>query len=176
MIAPVVFTDGSSLFRRYLEKYIVHKKGLFVIGPSGSGKTYFVNHQIKKDWVDGDKLWIESNAQPRRAWWTEGLDVIFEVDQRSDVITQQARKLGLWVIGASNYWLKPDGIVIPPWEVHKQYIVERERHNYDGGATTEDFDQVLAHRKSLERQARKGNIPIFQSVSEAAETLSFSVE
>jgi hypothetical protein len=106
-----------------MDEYKTHERGLFILAPSGSGKTYFVKHHSQKDWIDGDELWNAAGAHPKGAWWTQGLEIIEWVDQRSDVITQEAKKLGLWVIGASNYWLVPDAVVIPPWETHKNYII-----------------------------------------------------
>lgn len=177
-IAPVSFGDGSSVFKKFMDEYLVHKKGFFILAPSGTGKTYFVKNQKEKHWIDGDDLWIATGAHPNRAWWTEGLETIFEVDQKSDIITKQAKKLGLWIIGASNYvkssnyWLMPDAIVIPDWRTNKRYIIEREKDHYDGGATSKDFGQVIHHRKDLLRYARKNKVPVFKSVKEAADFLA----
>lgn len=171
-VFPVIFTDGRDFFRRLMSEYVVHKKGLFILGPSGSGKTHYVKNQVQKDFIDGDKMWNDSKAAPDIPWWTMGVEVINRVDQRSDVITKCARDLGLWVLGASQFWLKPDGIVLPDWEKHKEYIIHRETHNYDGGATSKDYDQVLGHREIMEKLAARENIPIFQSIEEAVEALS----
>ena len=46
-------------------------------------------------------MFMGSNQRtPKGEWWLEPLDVIDEVDQRSDIITVQAKKLGfgLWVL------------------------------------------------------------------------------
>ena len=136
------------------------------MAPSGTGKTYFVERQKEKHWMDGDVLWESAFAHPAGPWWTEPIPVIDEIDQRSDVITVQAKKLGFWIIGASNNWLPPDAIVIPDWETHKSYINAREKGNYDGGATSEHLQQVLNHREWILRWVEKG-VPKFESVQEA---------
>src|SRR5258706_13488429 len=109
-LRPVKYVDGKDIFEKYLEEYVVHDRGLFIFGPSGSGKTYFVKNQTEKHWIDGDQLWYETGAQPEESWWTMGLDTIQEVDQRCDVITMYAKKLGLWIIGANQYYIRPDAI------------------------------------------------------------------
>lgn len=163
---PIAFTDGSTVYEKLAKNYITHKKGFFILAPSGAGKTYFVNNQTDKHWVDGDKLWEATGAHPDVAWWTMDPDVINEVDQRSDIITVQAKKLGFWIMGASNFWLKPDAIVIPPWDTHKKYIKHREETAYDGGALTKDLKQVQSHRKVILKWAEQG-VPKFKSIPEA---------
>jgi hypothetical protein len=163
-VKPLVFVDGIEIFNKFMEENIVHKTGFFVVAPSGAGKTHFVNNQKEHHWIDGDLLWTSTGAHPDEAWWTQGLEKIFEVDQRSDVITAAAKKLGLWIVGASHYWIIPDAIVIPDWEVHKKQIIYREENNYDGGATSKDFTQVLNHRSHLEKFAKEKNIPIFENM------------
>lgn len=172
LLSPVVFLSDHKVIHKYLEKYKIHDKGFFILAPSGSGKTYFVNHQQENDWIDGDELWNAAGAHPEGPWWSQGLEMIEWVDQRSDLITEEAKKLGLWVVGASNYWLVPDAIVLPDWEIHKKYIIEREKNNYDGGATSAMFDQVLSHRKWMAERAGKYKIPIYNSIEEAAKELS----
>lgn len=174
-VKPLMFSDGNTVFRQFMEDYIVHSKGLFIVAPSGAGKTHFVKSQTEKHWIDGDDLWIAAGAHPKTEWWTQGLDVIFEVDQRSDIVTVEAKKLGLWILGASNYWLKPDGIVLPDWEIQQQYIISRESNNYDGGAKSSDFEQVLGHRKTLLEQADRDNIPVFSSIKIAIEELTKNI-
>lgn len=169
---PQVFCDGASVYKKITDKYTVHKKGLFIVAPSGTGKTYFVNHQKTNDWIDGDMVWIAAGAHPPRAWWTEGMEVITEVDQKSDIITSECKKLGLWIMGASNAWLIPDAIVIPDWRTHKKYIHHREKNNYDGGATTNDLVQVMAHRKALIRHAKENKVKIFKTIEEAVSFLT----
>src|SRR3989339_1217146 len=111
---PLIFTDGSSVYAKLTKEYITHKKGFFIMAPSGAGKTYFIKNQKEKHWIDGDDLWKAAKAHPKDGWWLEKISLIDEIDQRCDVITVQAKKLGFWIMGASNYWLKPDAIVIPP--------------------------------------------------------------
>lgn len=137
------------------------------MAPSGVGKTYYVNNQEESDWIDGDEIWMATGAQPDRPWWTEGDAVISHVDQRCDVVTEECRRLGLWVIGASNYWLIPDAVVIPDLRIQKKYIIKREETAYDGGATSKDFDQVISHRKAILKSAKKNLVPIFKTIEEA---------
>lgn len=171
METPLIFADGSTFYEEFAKEYITHKRGLFILAPSGSGKTHFISRQKEKHWLDGDALWEASNAHPKGAWWLESLEVINEIDQRSDVITAQAKKLGFWILGASNNWLKPDAIVLPHWSTHKRYIQAREQTHYDGGATSKDFKQVLGHRQWIRLWARRG-VPVFQSIQEAVAHLT----
>lgn len=143
------------------------------MAPSGAGKTYFMDRQKGKHWLDGDTLWEATNAHPKGFWWTWGLDVITEIDQRSDIITIQAKKLGFWIIGASNNFLKPDAIVLPHWSTHKRYILQRESKNYDGGATSDRLGQVLGHRRWIRKWVKQG-VPCFKSVKEATDFLAKS--
>ncbi|MBI4276500.1 hypothetical protein HY629_01530, partial [Candidatus Uhrbacteria bacterium] len=118
---PLMFADGSAVYKRCAKEYIAHTRGFFIIAPSGAGKTYFLERQKEKHWLDGDTLWEATNAHPRGLWWLESLEVIDAIDQRSDIITAQAKRLGFWIIGASNNWLKPDAVVLPPWPTHARY-------------------------------------------------------
>lgn len=165
----LMFCDGEKIFEKFRKEYVAHPKGFFVLAPSGAGKTHFVKNQKQKDWIDGDDLWVATGAQPSwtEAWWEKGSEVINEVDQRSDVITKQAKNLGLWIVGASQYWLLPDAIVLPDWRTHKKYISEREKNNYDGGAKSDALEQVLTHRKYMKNLAHKHKIPIFKSIEGA---------
>lgn len=144
------------------------------MAPSGAGKTYFVKNQSGNDWIDGDELWMATNAHPEGEWWLEPVETINEIDARCDVITQEAKKLGFWIVGASNNWLQPDAIVLPDWETHKQWIRAREEGDYDGGAKSDALEQVLTHRKWIETWEEKGT-PKFKTVQEAAAFLSGQV-
>ncbi|MFA6184312.1 MAG: hypothetical protein WC682_04390 [Parcubacteria group bacterium] len=166
-----IFCDGEDVLKKFREKYVTHTKGFFILAPSGSGKTYFVKNQAKQDWIDGDEIWMATNAHPQTNWWTEGIDVINEVEQKSDIITKQAKEAGLWIMGASCYWLMPDAIVLPDWSINKKYIKYREANNYDGGAKSDALDQVKNHRKYMQKIARKNKIPIFKSIGEAVDYL-----
>ncbi len=112
---PVVFADGSAVYSKLAKTYRTHSKGLFILAPSGSGKSYFVNHQAVKNWIDGDLLWVVTGADYSNDTWDESLEQIMEINARSDIITEQAKKQGFWVIGSSNLFLQPDAIVIPDW-------------------------------------------------------------
>lgn len=169
---PLVFADGSNVYAKFAKEHIIHKIGYFIMASSGSGKTYFIKNQKEKHWVDGDTLWEATGAAPKGEWWLESIEKINEIDQRSDVITVQAKKLGFWIIGASNYWLVPDASVLPPWRTHKKYIANRENKNYEGGAKLDRLDQVQKHRKWIEEWAKQNKVPIFDSVAEAAKFLS----
>ena len=170
-VSPLIFKEGDEVYKQFMNNYIVHTKGFFILGSSGSGKTHFVKNQKEKHWIDGDDLWTAAGASPNRAWWTEGPEVTADVDRKRDIITQQAKRLGLWITGPSNNWLIPDAIVIPDWELHKSYIIERERNHYDGGVREGDFPDVLAHRDSLMRLAKEKNIAVFPSIKEAVDFL-----
>lgn len=162
-----IFCDGEEVLKKFQEKYVTHTKGFFILAPSGSGKTHFIKNQKKKDWIDGDEIWMATNAHPQTDWWTEGIDVINEVEQKGDIITKQAKDAGLWIMGASNYWLIPDAIVLLDWNLNKKYIKYREDNSYDGGAKGDALDQVKEHRKYMKQIARKNKIPIFKSIAEA---------
>jgi len=170
---PLVYSDGTETYAYFKNEYKQHDKGFFVLAPSGAGKTHFVKNQNEMHWLDGDELWMEANAHPDGAWWLEGNERIAEIDARCDVITTEAKKLGFWIVGASNNWLKPDAIVLPEWETHKSWIKHREENDYDGGATSDKLEQVISHREWIIEWEKKG-VPKFSTVQEAAEFLSRS--
>ncbi len=163
---PIVFTDGSSVYNKLKQKYITHKKGLFIYGPSGVGKTYYIKHQQKNNWIDGDVLWAACNAFPKGDWWNLSGEEIDTIERRADVITEQAKKLGFWIIGASSVNIVPDAIVIPDFDTHFKYIKYREEHNYDGGIKSDDIEKIKRNRKYFSRFKENG-VPIFTSVDEA---------
>ena len=169
---PLVFSDGAEIYKKFSEEYKTHEEGYFIMAPSGAGKTHFVKNQEEKHWIDGDILWGATGAHPKGEWWLESIERITEIDQQSDIITMQAKKLGFWIMGASNNWLVPDASVLPPWETHKKYIENRENNDYDGGAKSDRLEQVQGHRKWIEEWAKQNNVPIFESVDEATEFLS----
>jgi hypothetical protein len=168
---PDVFTKNEEIYKAFIYKTIPHSRGFFVLAPSGTGKTYFVVNQKENHWIDGDTLWTATGAHPNTDWWAKGLEIIKEVDARSDVITAEARRLGLWIMGASNNWLTPDAVVIPPLEVNTQYIKKREQTNYDGGLKTDQLAQLESHRKEIEEMAKNKSVPIFESIEEATSHL-----
>ena len=121
--------------------------------------------------MDGDAVWTAAGAHPNGAWWTEGVEAINKIDLRCDVITIEAKKLGFWILGASNVWLAPDASVLPQWETNKKYVIIREQGHYDGGAKSGDFAQVLGHRRFIRTHAKKHKVPIFKSINEATDYL-----
>lgn len=171
---PLIFTDGTAFYNALAKQYKRHETGYYILAPSGAGKTYFVNSQKEKHWMDGDLLWMGAKAHPSGAWWLESTETIQAIARHSDIITEEAKKLGFWVIGADKETIVPDAIVLPPWEMHQQHIRARENGNYDGGATSADFDQVLGHRKWIEESCV--GVPRFESVAEAAAYLAVKVD
>ena len=163
---PLIFADGSAVYKKFAKEYVTHKRGFFILAPSGAGKTYFIKNQKEKHWIDGDAIWEATNAHPKGAWWLESIETMDEIDQKSDIITMQVKKLGFWIMGASNNWLKPDAVVLPNWNTHKKYIKTRETNTYDGGATSDRLPQVLGHRKWIRKWTKQG-VPVFKSVKEA---------
>lgn len=163
---PVIFSDGTNVYDKLKQKYITHKKGLFIYGPSGVRKTYYIKHQKEKKWIDGDVLWEACNAFPKGDWWNLSDEEIDTIERRADVITEQAKKLGFWIIGASSVNMIPDAIVIPDFDTHLKYIKYREEHNYDGGIKSNDIEKIKRNREYFSRFKENG-VPIFTNVDEA---------
>jgi hypothetical protein len=170
---PLIFTDGSAFYKNLAREYIAHKKGFFILGPSGVGKSHYYRNQKEgeKHWIDADRLWRWSKAMPKGAWWEKGGKVIENVESKCDVITEEAKKMGFWLIGSANRWLTPDAIVVPHWQTHIKFIKKREL-NFDGGArsTPEDLVRLKRHRKEISQWIKKG-VPKFISVEEAIKFL-----
>ncbi len=167
---PITFADGTDVYNILKQKYITHKKGLFIYGPSGVGKTYYIKHQKENNWIDGDVLWEACNAFPKGDWWNLSGREIDMFERRADVVTEQAKKLGFWIIGASSVNMIPDAIVIPDFDTHLKYIKYREEHNYDGGIKSDDIEKIKRSRERFSRFKEFG-VPIFTSVDEAASYL-----
>jgi len=167
---PLIFSDGTHVYEKLAKTYKRHAVGYYILAPSGAGKTHFVNAQTEKHWMDGDILWAVTNAHPDEAWWRKGRARIEEMARRGDIITEEAKKLGFWIVGTDVYFLVPDAIVIPPWDIHQKQILMREHGDYDGGATSADFEQVLWHRKWIEKTC--ADVPKFESVAAAAAYLA----
>ena len=113
---PVIFTDGTNVYNELKQKYITHEKGLFIYGPSGVGKTYYIKHQKENNWIDGDVLWEACNAFPKGDWWNLSGKEIDTIERRADVITEQAKKLGFWIIGAGVV------VIYNSFPITKEYI------------------------------------------------------
>ena len=163
---PIVFSDGTDIYNELKKEYITHEKGYFIYGPSGVGKTYFINNQKEKNWIDGDILWEATKAFPKGEWWNLSGEEIDSIERRADIITEQAKKLGFWIIGASSVNMIPDAIVMPDLETHLNYIKYRETHNYDGGIKSDNLEKIKRIRKYYSRFKENG-VPIFKSVDEA---------
>ncbi len=169
---PLIFTDGTVVYDDLAKEYIRHTKGYFIAAPSGAGKTYFIDHQEAKHWIDGDTLWMATNAHPKGEWWLKELYEINEIERRSDVITEQAKKYGFWIIGVDCYSILPDAVVIPNLETHKQYLqIRADDPKNDGGQTIDKLDSILRARRYFESFAEKG-VPIFRSIAEATDYLA----
>ena len=168
---PLIFSDGTVFSEELSKKYISHTQGYLSLAPSGAGKTYFVNNQTENHWIDGDTLWPLANADKTDSGWVSSNELVMEINNKCDVITHEARKLGFWVLGSSNHFLKPDAIVLPDWDIHKEYVAKREEYNYDGGAKNSDLDELQAHRAWIKKWEDQG-VPCFDSISAAAEYLA----
>lgn len=170
---PLVFTDGTAFYKNLAKEYITHKKGYFILGPSGVGKSHYYRNQKEgeKHWIDADRLWRWTRAMPKGTWWEKGGSVIENVESKCDIITEEAKKMGFWLIGSANRWLIPDAVVVPHWKTHLKFIKKREL-NFDGGArsTPEDLARLKRHRKEILLWTKKG-VPKFNSVEEAIKFL-----
>ena len=164
---PSIFQKNEGIYKKFLDETLHHTRGFFILAPSGSGKTHFIKRQTEINWLDGDAIWIASRAHPDLPWWTMSREVIREVDARSDVITQEAKRLGLWIMGASNNWLAPDAIVLLPWDKNVAYIKKREEEDYDGGLKSHQLAQLELHHKDIREMAEKNNVPVFDSIEKA---------
>ncbi|MFZ1258094.1 MAG: hypothetical protein WAQ25_01355 [Candidatus Saccharimonas sp.] len=172
----VIYSDGTDFFQNLHNTFPTFSHGFFIMTPSGAGKTYFCDHQKEQIWIDGDKLWIESGAQPNIEWWNGGVQLIERVEQRCDIITAQAVDMGFWVMGSVNFWLKPDAIVIPKWDVLLERIRQRQLSgNYDGGLTAQHTDQLKTHIAIIEKWHTDHNVPRFETIEEAVNTLANQV-
>lgn len=165
---PVIFTDGSQTFARLKTRQLAqHEVGLFILAPSGAGKTHFVINQKDKNWIDGDELWPLCGADYTDDAWHDNFEEVMEINARCDIVTLQAKKQGLWVIGSSNLFLQPDAIVLPDWETHKAFIQKREQLRVGDGATSDDLEGVIAHREWIRGWMSYG-VPCFESAQDAA--------
>jgi hypothetical protein len=171
-LRSLIFADGQAFYDAMAKKYRQHDKGLFVLAPSGAGKTRYCNNQQEPHWIDGDDLWMGAGAHPDGAWWEESLDVVYRIVQRCDLITEEAKSHGFWIMGASNYLLKPDAVVIPDWKTHQRYIAHREKLGYDGGARSDTLDRVRRHIEAIEKWHHDHGVPLFNSIDHAVAVLT----
>jgi hypothetical protein len=158
-----MFTSGSSVYSKYSESFVKHKKGLLILGPPGIGKTYYCdniqeeNEDGKKHWIDADNICSSLNVQ----WhFNEKSKIEQRLNYlRAEYILEQSRALGYYVIG-SLFWnnIIPDAIVIPDIELHKTYLKSREDLN---------IDFVLTVRKLLKDMAKRFDIKVFKSIQDA---------
>ena len=174
---PIIFSNGTSVYDSLAKEYVVHSNGFFILAPSGSGKAYFVASQPEgsRHWIDGDVLWPLTNADPTDDTWESDFDLVQEINARSDIITHQAKKLGFWVTGSSNLYLRPDAIVLPPWRLLKQQILQRQNGKSDGGVMTDNLEGVEKHRNWIAHWEVEG-VPRFESIQAAATYLQETIE
>jgi hypothetical protein len=169
---PVIFNEDSTFYKELSDKFVSHKSGLFIFAPSGAGKSHYCRNQNEKHWIDGDELWMGAHAHPEFEWWLEDVETINRIDKRSDVITMEAMYQGFWIMGASNFWLKPNAIVLPKWDDHIAFIKHREENNYDGGAKSDDLEGIHARREVIRKWHTDHGVPLFESIDEAVTTLT----
>lgn len=160
---PLVFSDCTEIFNELKKEYKIQEKGYFIYGPSGVGKTYFIKSQVVENWIDGDVLWSATKAFPNGDWWNWSGKEIDEIEKRADVITEQVKRLGFRIIGASSVNFVPDAIVMPDFETHLKYIQYRETHQYDGGMKSDDLEKIKRNREYFLR-FQKAGVPIFKRV------------
>lgn len=163
------FSNGSKVYKKYDKKYKRHEKGLVILGPPGIGKTTFIRKDEKHIWKSGRKLdWIDQDDLLHEL----GVDWHFNLNNqhdfrlnymRADYITEQSKKLGYWLIGSLFWEYKADAIVIPPWEIHSEYVKKR------GDLNPHMVKQI---RKLLFKQAKQMKIPLFLSIEDAVENLT----
>lgn len=175
-LKPVIYRDGSDFFEELENKYVRHDKGLFILTPSGAGKTYYCNKQQEQNWIDGDTIYFETNAEPpvETEWWSKGYQVINRVEQRCDVITAEVVDRGFWIMGSINYWFKPNAIVLPPISVLMDRVRQRESNEYIGGLKEEHLDQMIQHIGIIRDWLVKYDVPEYKSIEEAVKGLTSS--
>ena len=172
-LKPVIFKTADRFYKDLEQRYKRHAKGLFIVAPSASGKTYFCDRQSQPDWIDGDVLWGTAGADPFPfQWWNDGLQTIHRVGQRCDIITADAVDRGFWIIGSTNYWLKPHAIVIPSKQVLMRNLEARGQadHTYDGGLEKHQYQQLAKGMEEI-RQRWGKEVPEFDSIDKAAKAL-----
>tara|TARA_Y100000748_G_scaffold256376_1_gene222759 strand:+ start:5019 stop:5648 length:630 start_codon:yes stop_codon:yes gene_type:complete len=163
------FCDGSKVYETYDKKYKRHTNGLVILGPPGIGKTTFVRKNEREiiksgnklNWIDQDDLFGELGVK----WhYNSHNPNDFRLNyMRADYITEQSKQLGYWLIGSLFWEYKADAIVIPPWNIHGDYVKKR---------TDLNPDMVKQVRKLLFKQAKQMKIPLFISIEEAVAALT----
>lgn len=73
-------------------------------------------------------------------------------------------------MGFSNSYLKPNAIVMPPWETHKAYIRKRAYSKYNSVLREEDLSEVKAHRLWIEHW-KAVKVPRYEAIVLAAQIL-----
>lgn len=157
-----MFTSGKDVYSKYNKNYKKHEKGYVILGPPGIGKTRFVKNQVgkKKDWIDQDDLFYDLGVN----WHiNKNNEKEFKLNYlRADYMSEQSKLLGYRIIGSLFWEYIPDAIVIPPLELHKNYIKKRKGLIYEN---------VVNIRQLLFKHAKKNNIPIFDNINDATNYL-----
>lgn len=105
----IQFQENTTIYEKALEKVNKHNIGYYIFAPSCSGKSYYLNSKSNNDWIDGDFIWEESGAHPdsRTKWWEDenvyNLDLI---DIKADIVTDEVRNIGGWMMGASTFFFE----------------------------------------------------------------------
>jgi hypothetical protein len=155
------FSNGQTTYQQFDTEYNRHNKGLVILGPSGIGKTFFVNRQNnsqngKKDWIDMDYLCGVLGAD-----WHQNEDNKddFKLNyMRVDYLLEQSKMLGYHIIGALYWEYQTDAIVIPPLNIHSEYVKKREDLT---------LTRMMNERKTFQEHGKKYGIPIFDSIEKA---------
>ena len=158
-----MFTDGSKVYKIFDTIYKKHKKGYVILGPPGCGKTTFVQSQTGKNkhWIDSDDLLGALGVDWHQ---NEKNNNDFKLNYlRADYMLEQSKLLGYRIIGALFWEYKADAVVIPPLNIHKEFIKNRKD-------LSPDFLNKM--RKIFRSHAKKFKIPIFTSIDDAVEYIN----
>jgi hypothetical protein len=164
----IQFVKNPDLYNKALEKAAKHKVGYFIFAPSCSGKSYYLDRASTNDWIDGDFIWEDSGAHPPVAtkWWQDSdVDNLDLIDIKADIVTDEVRKMGGWIMGASTYFLRPDAVVLLPWATHKSYALKRANELNSSGE--QKIEKLKRMRRSYFKRFKKNKVPVFKSIEEA---------